>query len=44
MSLLTGEPRAASVIAAVPTEILELDARTSQAYSPSIRSYCATLP
>jgi NTE family protein len=28
MSLLTGEPRAASVVAAVPTEILELDART----------------
>jgi CRP-like cAMP-binding protein len=28
MSLLTGEPRAASVMAAVPTEILELDART----------------
>jgi NTE family protein len=28
MSLLTGEPRAASVVAAVPTEILELDAKT----------------
>ncbi|MGH6917023.1 MAG: patatin-like phospholipase family protein, partial [Geminicoccaceae bacterium] len=28
MSLLTGEPRAASIVAAVPTEILELDART----------------
>jgi NTE family protein len=28
MSLLTGAPRAASVVAAVPTEILELDART----------------
>ena len=28
MSLLTGEPRAASVVAAVPSEILELDART----------------
>ncbi len=28
MSLLTGEPRAASVVAAVPTEILELDANT----------------
>jgi NTE family protein len=28
MSLLTGEPRAASVVAAVPTEILEFDART----------------
>ena len=28
MSLLTGEPRAASVVAAVRTEILELDART----------------
>jgi NTE family protein len=28
MSLLTGEPRAASVVAAVPTEILELDAGT----------------
>jgi NTE family protein len=28
MSLLTGEPRAASVMAAVPTEILELDATT----------------
>ena len=27
MSLLTGAPRAASVVAAVPTEILELDAR-----------------
>jgi NTE family protein len=28
MSLLTGEPRAASVVAAVPTEILELEAKT----------------
>lgn len=28
MSLLTGEPRAASIVAAVPTEILELDAKT----------------
>jgi NTE family protein len=31
MALLTGEPRTASVVAAVPTEILELDARTCAA-------------
>ena len=45
MSLLTGEPRAASVVAVVPTEILESSTRRPlPACSPSIRSSCATWP